>query len=47
MTRPGYIGKYTRFRFKSGSQPVRTDRCASVAGHEAAHLPDVLSWRPG
>ena len=32
VTKPGFVGKYTRFRVTTGSQPVRTDSCASVAG---------------
>lgn len=32
VTRPGYIGKYTRFRFKSNHVPQRMDRCATTAG---------------
>jgi hypothetical protein len=27
VTKPGQVGKYTRFRFRAGNAPVRTDRC--------------------
>jgi PKD repeat protein len=29
ITRPGWIGKYTRFRIRSGKPPSRQDRCVS------------------
>jgi hypothetical protein len=32
VTRTGYIGKYTRFRFKSNRVPQRTDRCSTKPG---------------
>lgn len=32
VTKPGFIGKYTRFRFVSSRAPLRVDRCASTPG---------------
>jgi hypothetical protein len=32
VTKPGFVGKYTRFRFRRGGLPLRTDGCASIAG---------------
>ena len=39
VTRPGYIGKYTRFRFKSNHVPQRMDRCATSAGTRPRNCP--------
>jgi hypothetical protein len=39
VTRPGFIGKYTRFRFKSNRVPLRTDRCATKAGARPRSCP--------
>ncbi|HVF78702.1 MAG TPA: hypothetical protein VNA28_10425 [Solirubrobacteraceae bacterium] len=32
VTRPGFIGKYTRFRFLNRRVPLRADRCSITAG---------------
>ncbi len=39
VTRTGYIGKYTRFRFKSNHVPQRMDRCATTAGTRPRNCP--------
>jgi hypothetical protein len=32
VTKPGFVGKHTRFRFTSNRTPLRTDRCADTPG---------------
>jgi hypothetical protein len=32
VTKPGFVGKYTRFRFIKNRVPLRTDRCATAPG---------------
>lgn len=32
VTKPGFTGKYTRFRFVSTRPPTRIDRCANAPG---------------
>jgi hypothetical protein len=32
VTKPGFVGKYTRFRFKANRPPLRFDRCALEPG---------------
>jgi hypothetical protein len=32
VTKPGFIGKFTRFRFLSNRVPLRVDRCATTPG---------------
>jgi hypothetical protein len=32
VTKPGFLGKYTRFRFQNKQAPLRSDRCASTPG---------------
>jgi hypothetical protein len=39
VTRPGFIGKYTRFRFINRRVPLRSDRCAIKAGTKPRSCP--------
>jgi hypothetical protein len=39
VTKPGFVGKYTRFRFRSGRAPLRDDRCARTAGSAPRNCP--------
>ncbi|MDX6721363.1 MAG: hypothetical protein QOJ63_3617 [Solirubrobacteraceae bacterium] len=39
VTKPGFIGKYTRFRFKSNRAPLRLDRCALSPGTQPHSCP--------
>lgn len=39
VTKPGYIGKYTRFRIRSGGVPLRADLCASQPGAKPRGCP--------
>ncbi|MGH2899923.1 MAG: hypothetical protein ACRDMZ_14710, partial [Solirubrobacteraceae bacterium] len=39
VTKPGYVGKYTRFRFVRNRVPLRTDRCALKAGTKPRPCP--------
>lgn len=39
VTKPGFVGKYTRFRFVSNRAPLRTDRCATSAGTKPKRCP--------
>jgi hypothetical protein len=39
VTKPGFIGKYTRFRIMSGRAPLRVDRCARTPGSRARACP--------
>jgi hypothetical protein len=32
VTKPGFIGKYTRFRFRTNRVPLRADRCVKTPG---------------
>jgi hypothetical protein len=32
VTKPGFVGKYTRFRFRTNRIPMRADRCARTPG---------------
>ncbi len=36
VTKPGFVGKYTRFRFRSNRAPMRVDSCALFAGRQRA-----------
>jgi PKD domain len=40
VTAPGTIGKYTRFRIRSGERPARLDRCLDVAGRKPVSCPE-------
>jgi hypothetical protein len=39
VTKPGYIGKFTRFTIVKGRPPVRVDRCARTAGSPPRNCP--------
>ena len=39
VTKPGFIGKYTRFRFMNNRVPLRVDRCANAPGTEPRTCP--------
>ncbi|HEV7807480.1 MAG TPA: hypothetical protein VGO80_16795 [Solirubrobacteraceae bacterium] len=39
VTKPGYIGKFTRFTIVKGRAPVRVDRCARKAGSSPRNCP--------
>jgi PKD domain len=39
VTKPGAIGKYTKFRFRAGNAPVRTDSCLMPATWAPAECP--------
>jgi hypothetical protein len=39
VTKPGFIGKYTRFRIMNGRAPLRVDRCARSPGSRARSCP--------
>jgi hypothetical protein len=39
VTKPGFIGKYTRFRIMNGRAPLRVDRCARTPGSRARACP--------
>jgi hypothetical protein len=39
VTKPGYIGKFTRFRIMNGRPPVRVDGCASKPGSPPRNCP--------
>jgi hypothetical protein len=39
VTKPGFIGKYTRFRITKGRAPLRVDRCARSPGSRARACP--------
>jgi hypothetical protein len=39
VTKPGFMGKYTRFRFLSNRVPLRADRCAKTPGAQPRNCP--------
>ena len=39
VTKRGEVGKYTRFRFRAGNAPVRTDRCVMPGSWAPAECP--------
>jgi PKD repeat protein len=39
ITKRGEVGKYTRFRFRAGNAPVRTDRCVMPGSWTPAECP--------
>ena len=39
VTKRGAVGKYTRFRFRAGNAPVRTDRCVMPGSWAPAECP--------
>jgi len=39
VTKPGFIGKYTRFRFMRNRVPLRADRCAKAPGTQPRTCP--------
>jgi len=39
VTKPGFTGKYTRFKIRSRRSPMRTDRCARSAGRKPVACP--------
>ncbi|MGI9096970.1 MAG: hypothetical protein ACR2H2_00460 [Solirubrobacteraceae bacterium] len=39
VTKPGFIGKYTRFRFLNNRVPLRADRCARTPGAQPRNCP--------
>ena len=39
VTKPGFVGKYTRFRFMSKRVPLRADRCANTPGTQPRDCP--------
>jgi PKD repeat protein len=39
VTKRGQVGKYTRFRFRAGNAPVRTDRCVMPGSWVPAECP--------
>lgn len=39
VTKPGFIGKYTRFRFRSRGLPLRVDLCAKNPGSKPSACP--------
>jgi hypothetical protein len=39
VTKPGFVGKYTRFRFKANRAPLRVDRCALSPGTQPHSCP--------
>jgi hypothetical protein len=39
VTKPGFVGKYTRFRFMSHRVPLRADRCANTPGAQPSSCP--------
>jgi hypothetical protein len=39
VTKPGFIGKYTRFRFRNGGVPLRVDLCARNPGSQPLRCP--------
>ena len=39
VTKPGFTGKYTRFKIRSRRSPMRTDRCARSAGAKPVRCP--------
>ncbi len=41
VTKPGAIGKYTRFRFRKGKPPARTDRCLLPGSWAPAQCPSA------
>jgi hypothetical protein len=39
VTRPGEVGKYTRFRIRKGKRPTRVDRCLMPDSRRPTHCP--------